>query len=186
VDVRLIGRLLRREETMRNEPLRVFIAAAAFCLGTAAGVAFAQERWATYANPRFGTSADYPAHLFTRRDHPPGNGDGQSFRTADGRARLTIFGTRNIDDDTPETYLAKFADLAGTAVAMRRVTARYYVLSGTRGGDIFYDRCNFPAAPDDIIDCLTITYPAQEKAAWDAVVTRMSRSLRAGRGLEPR
>jgi hypothetical protein len=25
----------------------------------------AKERWATYSNPRFGTTADYPADLFT-------------------------------------------------------------------------------------------------------------------------
>jgi hypothetical protein len=166
--------------------VRAFIGTIVFCLGMATGAALAQERWVTYANPRFGTTADYPAHLFTQRDQLPTNGDGQSFRTADGRARMTIYGTRNVEDDTPESYLSKFFDLKGAAVTMRRVTATFYALSGTRGGDIFYNRCNFPTAPEDIIDCLTITYPTKEKAAWDAVVTRLSRSLRAGRGLEPR
>jgi len=37
----------------------------------------AEERSATYTNPRFGTTADYPPDLFTVLDPPPENGDGQ-------------------------------------------------------------------------------------------------------------
>jgi len=46
-------------------------------------VSVAKERWATYSNPRFGTTADYPADLFTVLDPPPENGDGQGFQTTD-------------------------------------------------------------------------------------------------------
>lgn len=144
---------------------------------------WAQERWATYANPRFGTTADYPADLFTLRDPPPENGDGQSFRTADGRARLSIYGAHNADGDTPQSYVDKYVDLQGAVVSLKRVTARFYVVSGTRERSIFYERCNFPSVADGIVDCLTVTYPPQEKTAWDPVVTRLSRSLRAGRGV---
>lgn len=147
-------------------------------------IAAAQERWTTYINARFGTTADYPAHLFTQRDPPPENGDGQTFRTADGRARLSIYGAHNAEGDTPQSYLEKYVDLEGVAVGLKRVTARFYAVSGTRGEEIFYDRCNFPAKRDWVIDCFTITYPAADKAAWDAVVTRLSGSLRNGRGIE--
>ncbi len=148
--------------------------------------AHAQERWATYKNARFGTTADYPAHLFTLRDPPPENADGQGFRTADGRAQLLIYGAHNAEADTPQSYVEKYVDLEGAIVSLKRVTARFYVLSGTRDSNIFYDRCNFPAQREGVIDCLTITYPAADKAAWDATVTRLSRSLRSGRGIEPR
>ena len=40
----------------------------ALCVTTSAA---AQQRWATYANPRFGTTVDYPADLFPQRDPPP-------------------------------------------------------------------------------------------------------------------
>src|SRR5262249_51620024 len=56
------------------------------------GTAPAKEHWATCLNPRFGATADYPADLFTVKDAPPENGDGQSFHTADGRAELAIYG----------------------------------------------------------------------------------------------
>jgi len=144
-----------------------------------------KERWATYSNPRFGTTADYPASLFTRYAPPPENGDGQTFRTADGRAQLSIYGAYNVGHDTPQSYLDKYLDIQGTVVALKRATARYYVVSGTRGDKIFYERCNFPPRHEDVVDCLTITYPAADKTAWDAVVARVSQSLRNGRDLAP-
>jgi hypothetical protein len=148
----------------------------------AAGPAAAQSRWTTYANARFGTTADYPADLFTKRDPPPENGDGQSFQTADGRAQLSIYGSYNVEADTPASYLAKYGEREG--VTYKRVTASYYAISGLRDGKIFYDRCNF-RPHSDTIDCLTLTYPAREKAAWDPIITRISPSLRGGRGIAP-
>jgi hypothetical protein len=146
----------------------------------------AKERWATYTNPRFGTTADYPAGLFTVLDPPPENGDGQGFRTVDGRAHLSIYGTWNVQGDTPQTYVSNYVDLTGASVTYKQVTDRFYVISGTRKGKIFYDRCNFSVDPQGILDCFTISYPEQEKSEWNPIVSRLSRSLRAGRGGEPR
>jgi len=81
----------------------------------------AQTRWATYANARFGTTADYPADLFSRRDPEPENGDGVRLHTADGRST---------------------------------------------------------------VDCFDLTYPAREKKIWDAIAARISKSLRAGKGID--
>ena len=142
--------------------------------------------WATYRNARFGTTADYPAYLFTVRDVPPANGDGQGFRTEDGRATLLIYGARNAESETPASYLAKYVDLGGVTVSYRRVTDRFYVVSGTRGENVFYERCNFAPVPQGVIDCIGITYPAEDKATWDPIVARLGASLRAGRGIEPR
>ena len=148
----------------------------------AAGVAAAQARWATCANPRFGTTADYPVDLFTKRDPPPENGDGRSFRTADDRAQLAIYGSHNVENDTPASYLEKYVEREG--VTYKRMTQSYYVISGLRDGNIFYDRCNFRPG-GNVIDCFILTYPAREKTAWDPIATRISRSLRRGRGIDP-
>ena len=160
--------------------------ALAFAIGVCAlisGVA-AQQRWATYTNPRFGTSVDYPADIFSVRDQSPENGDGQSFQTRDGRAQLSVYGQHNAEADTPQSYLEKCVDRQG--ISYRHATERSYIVSGTSDGNIFYQRCNFPANLDGIIDCLNVSYPAQEKITWDPIVTRLSRSLRAERGIEPR
>ena len=149
---------------------------AALCVWSSAAVA--QQKWATYTNPRFGTTVDYPVDLFTVRDPPADNGDGQTFRTADGRAELSIYGTNNLEAETPEVYVTRHVNLDD--VTFKRVTSDYYVVSGSRGATIYYERCNFPN--DAILNCFYISYPAQEKAAWDAIVTRISHSLRPGPG----
>ena len=142
--------------------------------------ASAQSRWATYANPRFGTTADYPADLFTERDPPPDNGDGVRMHTADDRATLTIYGHYNVENDTPASYFETIVDK--TDVTYKQITKTSYVASGTRGSDIFYARCNFRKGDRATVDCFELTYPASEKAIWDAIVARVSKSLRPGKG----
>ena len=148
---------------------------------TLSAAAPAQTRWATYGNARFGTTADYPADLFIRRDPPPDNGDGVSMHTADERATLVIYGAYNAENDTPTSYVERLVEKNG--VTYKKVAKTYYVVSGLRGADIFYERCNFRKGDTAPIDCFQITYPAREKAAWDAIVTRISKSLRAGKGI---
>jgi hypothetical protein len=148
-------------------------------LACAAG---AQTRWTTYANARFGTTADYPADLFTRRDPEPENGDGVRLSTADGRATLIISGHYNSENDTTASYYDSIVDKAG--VTYKRITATSYVASGQRGADIFYERCNFRRGDRATVDCFELTYPAREKQRWDAIVSRISRSLRAGKGID--
>jgi hypothetical protein len=60
----------------------------------------ASTGWLTYVNPRFGVAVDYPV-AFSRRDPPPANGDGQTFRTPGGDAVLVVFGSYNINGETP-------------------------------------------------------------------------------------
>ena len=145
----------------------------------------AEERWATYSNPRFGMTADYPADLFTVLDPPPENGDGQGFKTTDGRAHLLIYGAWNAEDDTPKSYFDNYIDVKGTSVTYKHITEHFFVASGMREGKVFYDRCNFSAHPDAAIYCFSISYPEQEKTEWDSIVSRLSRSLRAVQVNEP-
>ena len=122
-------------------------------------VALAEERWATYLNPRFGAAADYPADLFTVQAPPPDNGDGQTFRTADGRAELAIYGSYNIDDERPEAYLAHNVNLGD--VTYKKIGSDFYAVSGTHGETIYYERCNFPN--HDVLSCFYISYPPRRR-----------------------
>lgn len=176
-----------------RNPWCAFVIAAAAVGATLAlsGAAAAQEsqapeqhRWATYHNARFGTTADYPADIFYVRAPPPTNGDGQTFRSADGSAQLAIYGTHNVEEDTPRSYVAKYHN--GPEVTYKRMTRSFFAVSGVRDGEIFYNRCNFPAEADGIVDCFALHYPASDKVRWDAIVTRISQSLRAGKGADRR
>jgi hypothetical protein len=163
---------MSQRQARRGLILALAMGAVGLCL---AGVpTAAAERWATYSNPRFGATADYPADLFTVMNPPPENGDGQTFHTADGRAELTIYGTNNIDGEPPETYVSKHVSLAD--VSYKKVGADFYAVSGKRGAAIYYERCNFPNL--DVLVCFYMSYPAAEKTMWDEIVARVGRSLR--------
>jgi hypothetical protein len=148
--------------------------ATAIGLCLAQAPASAQEQWATYSNPRYGAAADYPADLFTEKEPPPENRDGQTFHTADGRAELTIYGTNNIDGEAPDVYVSKHVSLAD--VSYKKVGSDFYAVSGKRGAAIYYERCNFPNL--DVLVCFYISYPAAESGTWDPIVTRIGQSLR--------
>lgn len=143
-----------------------------------------QHQWATYHNDRFGTTADYPADIFTVRAWTPGNDGGQIFRTADGRAQLKIYGRRNFEEDSPSFYVEKHFNTP--EVTYKSTKWPSFIVSGVHNGEIFYDRCNFPIEADGIIDCLELRYPAKDKANWGPIVTRISQSLRSGKSRERR
>jgi hypothetical protein len=123
-------------QTLGGLSLRVVVGLLAL-----SGMSLAKEHWATYANPRFGTETDYPADLFTVQDPPPENGDGATFRTADGRGQLAIYGAYNVENDTPASYVAKSYEFK--TATYKRVTAEFYVVSEASGADIYYDRATF-------------------------------------------
>ena len=95
--------------------------------------------------------------------------------------RSIIYGAYNADNDTPASYVERLVDKKG--ITYKKIAKTYYAASGVRGADIFYERCNFRKGDMAAIDCFEITYPAREKTAWDAIVTRISKSLRAGKGI---
>lgn len=130
------------------------------------------DDWLHYANPRFGVSCDYPA-LFSRRDPPPDNGDGQAFRTADGSATLRVFGFYNVDNATAAAMLAERQSQGGRiAYKMSRVDR--FAFSGVRGTTEVYTRCNLGSG--EVVGCVEISYPVG--GTMQAAVTRISQSLR--------
>jgi hypothetical protein len=50
-------------------------------------------------------------------------------------------------------------------------------VSGVRDDGIFYSRCNV-SPMGGTLRCFDLQSPTAERTAWDALVTRMSRSLR--------
>jgi hypothetical protein len=133
-------------------------------------------RWGHYRDRDFGMAFDFPAHIFALKSAEQGR-DGVIFSTADGRARIRVFGVVNAANDTPARYLSRITKAGEGRFTYVRTTPRFFVASGTRDGMIFYRRCNFSA--DKRVRCFQLDYPQSEKRAWDGVVTRISLSLRA-------
>ena len=59
-----------------------------------------------------------------------------------------------------------------------RIARSFFAISSEREGVILYSRCNFSKRGRGAIHCFDLLYPQEEKRSWDAVVTRISLSLR--------
>jgi hypothetical protein len=133
--------------------------------------------WLHYVDRRTGTSVDYPADLFSEDDGPPHEGIGQRFSTADKRAQFEIYGLPNDDRDTPRSFVSRRLTVDKRILDYSRVTDRFFAISGINEGQVFYSRCNFSSGSRQMIHCVYLYYPERETKSWDAIVTRISRSL---------
>jgi serine/threonine-protein kinase len=153
----------------------------AIALLVCAAVATAAPQYRTYANSRFGTTADVPADW--KSDPPPANGDGLRFNSPDKRASLTVSGSLNIYDTVEEGMKAYEEPDEGEKITYRHREPRALVVSGTRGNTIFY-RKRILSCGDQIWNSVDLEYPAAEKTAYDAIVTHVAGSLRPGRSAQ--
>jgi hypothetical protein len=142
--------------------------------------AYAQRRelgpteWRTFEVREFGTRVQFPASIFAPAGKPE-RGSGQRFERADGRAALSIYSRPNDTGENPATYLRHNLRMDRSSLDYARVARSFFAISSEREGVILYSRCNFSRRA---IHCFDLTYPQEEKRAWDAVVTRISLSLR--------
>jgi hypothetical protein len=132
--------------------------------------------WQTFVVQDFGTRVQYPANIFVRAGRP-GKGTGQKFKSADGRAELSVYSLRNEAGETPATYLRHNLRMDRSALDYTRIAGSFFAISSEHDGVILYSRCNFSRA-GRAIHCFDLVYPQEEKRSWDAVVTRISLSLR--------
>ena len=139
--------------------------------------AAAEEGWTTYVNDRFGTVVEYP-DIFDHLDRPPENGDGQTFRTRDGSARLSAYGFYNVEEEAMRQLMLRQKQ-QGVAYTYSAATRDSFALSGTKGGRVLYTRCIMSAQSSDTVNCVELEYPESEIRRWDGIVTRVSRSLRS-------
>ena len=130
------------------------------------------HEWTTFS--RRGLAVEYPRDVFT--DAGVGEHDGRLFTTRDKRARLTIFTLSNERGATPAQFLKRSFPESRRNLTYDRVASNFFAVSEPKNELILYRRCNFSAGA--MIHCIDLQYPRREKRAWDAIVTRISLSLR--------
>jgi hypothetical protein len=135
--------------------------------------------WRTFVDSAHGTAVEYPAALFSVDAGAPERGFGRAFETQDGRAKLVIYMLPNEERRSPEEYLRRHLVISPGVLDYRRVTGRFFAISGARHGTVFYSRCNFPRARRGDMQCIFLQYPERETKAWDRIVTKISLSLRS-------
>jgi hypothetical protein len=134
-----------------------------------------EQDWRTLAVPDFGTQVQCPAGIFTEPDGAPEKGVGERLSTYDGRATLSVYSRSNESGDTPASYLNSYLRSPRSQLDYERVTPSFFAISAVKNNTIYYSRCNFSHSA---IHCFDLVYPEREKRAWDAIVTRISLSLR--------
>lgn len=128
----------------------------------------------TYRNARFGTMAAFPREAFSQQQPAPTNGDGRAWTSPNG-AELYIYARANRGGETPRSIIAERG--SDDEVTYQRAGRRWAVVSGYRGGKIFYERYILRG---DLVHSVAIRYPESQRARYDPLVGPITRSLKAG------
>lgn len=136
----------------------------------------ASPGYARYVNGRFGTFILYPSDYFVA-EPAAANGDGRSFVGGDGQARFLVYTQANaLALDLAGLIAQDKADLGSATIRQQQTGPGWYVLSGTRGRDIFY-RQVILAEGNGLIRGFEISYPEIRKFEFAPVVAYMSGSF---------
>lgn len=139
-----------------------------------------------YTNPKFGFSLIVPGEIFV-----PGNTRnpevGALWNGRDGQARLLAVAGQNASGETLPAYrqFVMQQTYAGATFDYTPVRDTWFVLSGRKDGQMFYERITF-ACEGRYIYGWQLTYPIAERQRYDRIVEAIHRSYRPGRGEDGR
>ena len=132
-------------------------------------------KYSKYTNPRYGFTTLWPSS-FTAKSSTT-NGQGQAWVSADGRVSLYAYGTDNYNNYSPRRDAVAAA--RGLSQVRRIINGNIVTVSGheNNGRTIVYER---DVVGPGAIDTLYWSYPRNEKAEWDASVTRTANAFQPG------
>jgi serine/threonine protein kinase len=128
-----------------------------------------------YTNPRYGFTALWPASFSAQP--PPADGDGQEWAGPGGQVLLSAYGANNVFGYSPKQDEAAVASRLSKVYA--NINGNVVTVSGYKdnGQTIVYER---DVVGRGAVDTLYWSYPAHQKARWDAAVTRTALTFRPG------
>jgi len=135
-----------------------------------------------YANGRFGYAVDLPADFKTIL--VPDNGDGVGLESADGQAKLSIWGNYLTEGGfSQESDLRrKFETDDGWQFTYEKRGASWASFSGVKGDRIIYMRQI--ALCDEAMGNFTLEYPAAQQKRYGPVIDRLVKTLKAPKHCE--
>ena len=104
--------------------------------------------WQTFVVQDFGTRVQYPANIFVPAGRP-GKGSGQKFKSADGRAELSIYSIRNDAGETPASYLRHNLRMDRSSLDYTRIARSFFAISSERRGNPIQPLQFFAGPPGD-------------------------------------
>lgn len=158
-------------------------AVAAAVLLPAAATAFTKRysAWTSVHHPKRGFAIAYPADVFEPVDGQ--SEDGRIFASRDGKAKLLIGAFENTSDFTIEAYRDYLLQqsYAGAKVDYERTKAKWFVISGTQGDTMFYERVTFTCG-GKLVNSWVMLYPVAERAFYDRIVDAVAPTYLPGAG----
>jgi len=127
----------------------------------------------TYNNARFAYSISYPANLLTPQGEAE-NGDGQTFRSKDGGAELRVWGQYNVNNESLRSAFDQAVDQSGSGVSYKVIRPGWFVVTALIEGKIHYRKTMLRR---DVFKTFEIEYPESQKAVYDPVTARISKSF---------
>jgi len=137
----------------------------------------AQPGWLTYVNRRFGTSVAFPQDSFLPKARSE-TGDGRRFETADGAAVLEVCAWENGGAETMKQLRTRLLGAPGyEGVTYKPVGRSWFVLSGFRGDNVFYEKYTTPDG-GNTVHAFAMEYPSAAKRTYDRVLERVENSFK--------
>jgi hypothetical protein len=138
--------------------------------------------WATLKNERHGFAIAYPVDVFEQKSAPTTD-EGRVLLSKDGKAKLLVGAFENADNNSLAEYRQFLLDnqYAGAAIDYSAGKERWFVLSGIRDDEIFYQRVSFTCG-GKLINSWAMLYPAAERKTYDTVLTAIARTYTPGAG----
>jgi hypothetical protein len=165
---------------MRSRRFYAFAASLLFSVFPVLALA-QHSSWRLYENARFGYRALYPDFLIPGEESE--NGDGRNFLSSDGSVKLVVFGAYNTKNMAIGEYrrrlLKEFKGHENIGYGPRGNS--WFVLSGLRGGKLYYEKVLF-ACGGRIVNAFALTYPEEQKHAFDPIVTGLEKNFHSSSG----
>jgi hypothetical protein len=137
--------------------------------------------WTLLENAGAGFELKYPSDVFSPRADPD-EADDRLFVSRDGHSVLRIYSTRSVSGMALSKYRASLLAqrYAGASLDYAPQREHWFVLSGSLGAEMFYERVSFSCDRRSYHGWL-ITYPVVERQYYDAIVEEIHRSYRYGK-----
>lgn len=160
--------------------LALAVTGLAFVTAPSAQTAGAGE-WRAYSHPRLGYRIAYPGDTFLPVDSPAE--EGFVLNSRDGKARLAIAAFENETGMPLEDYrnLVINRSYAGAIFDYAPVRRSWFVLSGERDGQMFYERVAFTCGGRRITSWAMV-YPVAERGFYDRLVEAVAPTFRPSDG----
>jgi hypothetical protein len=130
-------------------------------------------RYETYANDALGYSLVYPAGILEPQGEL-GGGDGQSFLSRDGRARMLVFSLPGGSQSLADLYALESADTPSRTVTYQVLRDGWFVVSGYEDDEVFYQKTLL--AGERLITA-ELKYHRQLQAVFSAITSQISWSF---------